>query len=313
MLSVQTVGYGSNDGIDGYGEPNFPWTKAFTVFYSLIGIVVVLGRLSSLLSSVQKSTHAKLNALADEDEERLKQETKAAEIKYGTVSAEGFARHGLEVVEEPKPAWKFYIRQSMLYGCGVLSWLLFSAWMFSSTSPGLSYLDGFYFSWITATTIGYGDSELSTQGSRIFCCVFILVSTAILTLVSGAITAENAARAWAQRRWRINMQSRGDASLLDSELLDRLHACARVNRETGERSHDELSFLIAMLDHLGLVPRLDSKLVLEYFAHLDADRSGSLSMSELWAEHRRVALQAADEKSADIFVKAKNAAARAEG
>lgn len=289
---MQTVGYGTNDGIDGYGEPNLLGTRVFTIFYSLIGIVVVLGRLSSLLSSIQKSTHAKLNALADEDEERLKQEAEAAELKYGALSAEGFARHGLEVVEEPMPAWKFYFRQSTVYGCGVLSWLLFSAWMFSSTSPGLSFLDGFYFSWITATTIGYGDSELSTRSSRIFCCVFILVSTAILTLVSGAITAENAARAWAQRRWRINMQSRGDASLLDSELLDRLHACARVDRETGLRTHDELSFLIAMLDHLGLVPRLDSKLVLQYFAHLDTDRSGSLSMSELWHEHRRVAHQA---------------------
>ena len=32
-------------------------------------------------------------------------------------------------------------------------------------------------------------------------------------------------------------------------------------------------------------------LLLQYFAHLDADGSGTLSMDELWAEHRRVVAQ----------------------
>ena len=103
------------------------------------------GRLSSLLSSIQKSTHAKLNALADEDEERLKQEAEAAELKYGALSAEDL----LGMAWRSSRLWKSYFRQSTVYGCGALSWLLFSAWMFSSTSPGLSFR-WVYFSWITA-------------------------------------------------------------------------------------------------------------------------------------------------------------------
>ena len=285
----QTVGYGSDDGIDGFGEPNYPSTRLFTIFYSAVGIVAVLGRIGSLLSIIQESTNASLNAKADEDEERFQSQVAQADDtkkKYGTQQA--FAT---EAVEEPIPAWQHYCRQGAVYGTALLAWLLASSAIFCALSPGLTYVDSIYFSWITAATIGFSEKEITTRAARVYCAFFILMSTAILTFISGGVTAENAARVWSQHRYRIQQQSRGDSSLLGAELLHRLQACAKVDPQTGARSHDELSFLIGMLDHMALVPRLDSKLLLQYFAHLDEDHSGSISMDELWAEHHRVNMQ----------------------
>lgn len=58
VVTMGTVGYGSNDGIEGYGEPRTAGTRAFTIFYIAAGIYGVLSRISSLLNHIQQSTEA---------------------------------------------------------------------------------------------------------------------------------------------------------------------------------------------------------------------------------------------------------------
>ena len=265
------------------GQPSQPSTKLFCIVYSALGIFIMLDRISSLLSSIYTSTQAKLNALAEERDEM--------QATTATTTTPPQGRGAAEAVEEPVAAWLFHGRQVVLYGSLMLLWLLLSAAVFCSLSPGLSYIDAVYFSWISASTIGYGDDELTTEAARGYGCFFILMSTAIITLIGSGVTAENAARAWMQRRWQIHRQSSGEASLLDEDLLFRLQTNAKVDCSAdpaGGKVHDELTFLVTMLDHLELVRRADCKLILGYFRHLDADRSGTLSMEELWVEHRRV-------------------------
>ena len=62
----------------------------------------------------------------------------------------------------------------------------------------------------------------------------------------------------------IYQQTTGKSSLLDAALFKKLE-----QTEPEKNGHDKLSFLIVMLAHLDLVPRIDVALILQYFDHLD--------------------------------------------
>ena len=112
---------------------------------------------------------------------------KAAQSFYGTAGEPNPKR---EVVEPPMETWKFWGYNIALYSSVIVVWIALNSAMFCALSPGLSFLDAIYFSWITATTIGYGDSELHSTAARGWCCAFILLSMALLTLGSGYFTSE---------------------------------------------------------------------------------------------------------------------------
>ena len=62
----------------------------------------------------------------------------------------------------------------------------------------------------------------------------------------------------------IYQQTTGKSSLLDAALFKKLE-----QTEPEGNGHDKLSFLVVMLAHLDLVPRIDVALILQYFDHLD--------------------------------------------
>ena len=68
---------------------------------------------------------------------------------------------------------------------------------------GWSWIDSFYFSVVTITTVGFGDLTPTTPMSRLFTAIYILVGVAIglvaLSLV-GAQILRNQERRYAERR-----------------------------------------------------------------------------------------------------------------
>lgn len=108
---------------------------------------------------------------------------------------------------------------------------------------GWDYGDAFYHCIVTATTVGYGDMSISTESGRIWACVQILISVAMLgELVStfDAIRAE-----YKEKRGKIEkLQNKLNPNLADNLLatIDKLQG--------GESKSDSLSqtqFLISML------------------------------------------------------------------
>jgi len=290
VVTMSTVGYGGSAGLPGFGEASTTPTRLFCIFYSAVGIFGIVNRISSLLEGISISTTAKLSALAELEVREQKRLQKQISIKsmYGTQALPGSRR---DVVEEPMAAWKFYTLNIVLWVGTVILWVLVNGAIFCGLSPGLTFFDGVYFSWITATTIGYSDSELKTTVSRAWCCAFIIISTALITVVSAVYTSEKTKWQWAMRRWKIYQQTTGTkASLLDADLLKKLQDAALEpeGEAKGGSYHDRTSFLVAMLAHLDLVPRIDVALILQYFDHLDLDADRTLSMDELLEEHRNV-------------------------
>ena len=150
----------------------------------------------------------------------------------------------------------------------------------------LSYVDSVFFAFITATTLGYGDAELTTHGSRWWCCAFILLSNTFFTALIAQFATMKTRRDFELRRWEVASQTR-HASLLTDELLFKL------SRSASDGRHDKLSFLIEMLVHTDLVQRVELSLLLDYFELLDQDKSGSIEIKELEVERERVRKQEA--------------------
>jgi voltage-gated potassium channel len=57
---------------------------------------------------------------------------------------------------------------------------LVSGSIFYAKVEGWSLLDAFYFSFITLTTIGYGDLSPTTPGSKLFTVIYVIVGLGIL-------------------------------------------------------------------------------------------------------------------------------------
>ena len=203
VVTMSTVGYGGSAGLPGFGEASTTPTRLFCIFYSAVGIFGIVDRISSLLEGISISTTAKLSALAELEAREQKRLQKQISMKsmYGTQALPGSRR---EVVEEPMAAWKFYTLNIVLWVGTVILWVLVNGAIFCGLSPGLTFFDGVYFSWITATTIGYSDSELKTTASRAWCCVFIIISTALITVVSAVYTSEKTKWQWAMRRCHLS-------------------------------------------------------------------------------------------------------------
>jgi len=68
---------------------------------------------------------------------------------------------------------------------------------------GWDYLDSFYFSVMTLTTIGYGDLVPTTQVSKMFTVVFVFMGVGIILALINAMTQGRTKRRIKTRRfWR---------------------------------------------------------------------------------------------------------------
>ena len=113
-----------------------------------------------------------------------------------------------------------------------------------------------------------------------------MISLFVVTAATAHFSAMKTRRNWLKQRYMVASQN-ANATLLDAALLRKLEAYAG-----GGKDIDRLTFLTTMLAHLELVPRTDVLGLLQYFEVLDRDRSGTLSLRELWDEHDRVKMHA---------------------
>lgn len=67
------------------------------------------------------------------------------------------------------------------------SWIFIGTVSFHKLEDGWSWIDSFYFSVVTVTTVGYGDLYPTNEGARLFASFFILFGVAIMTASLGYI------------------------------------------------------------------------------------------------------------------------------
>ena len=62
--------------------------------------------------------------------------------------------------------------------------------MFIVVEPGLTYSDAFYHSFVTATTVGYGDIAPATVLGKILASISMLTGYSIIAVPTGIISVE---------------------------------------------------------------------------------------------------------------------------
>jgi voltage-gated potassium channel Kch len=148
--------------------------------------------------------------------------------------------------------------------------------VFFQFNEGWSFLDAFYWSFITSTTIGYGDMSLTKESSHIFSIFYLLMSTTFFAFGLGNVVGIQEEIRREEKRISVMHNNANVKKMLAGSV-------------TGNISSGE--YLAAYLFEMGVVGHDDVRPVLARFKELDADRSGFLDKNDLNFKDTRTPLQ----------------------
>ncbi|CAM9796838.1 unnamed protein product [Ectocarpus fasciculatus] len=206
-VSITTVGYG-----DYY--PDNDAGRMFTCFFVAIGIVVVFGVINEFAQSAIASAEA--HAL-----ERLDDDRTDDEVLTGLVSYQYTA---------PR------VRKVIVSILAICSCILAGTIFFYYNEDNCSFIEAFYFSFITTMTVGYGGLATEKGSSRAFSVVFTLFSVILVATAFRNIAAIQA---------EIRTERDLDALMNKNLDMDMLRAM-NING----RGVSEMEFLICMLEQV---------------------------------------------------------------
>eukprot|EP00456_Euglypha_rotunda_P036275 TRINITY_DN2786_c0_g3_i2.p1 TRINITY_DN2786_c0_g3~~TRINITY_DN2786_c0_g3_i2.p1 ORF type:complete len:406 (-),score=64.01 TRINITY_DN2786_c0_g3_i2:17-1234(-) len=131
-----------------------------------------------------------------------------------------------------------------------------------------SFIDGFYFSCVTLTTVGYGDLTFDTKGGRAFALFWILIGTTALARMLSAVIdskSQEVAATFAEKKAKRLLMKRTDLRVLDK-------------RGTGQVT--KLDFMMYKLVALGRCEQWHIDDIISQFDALDEDGSGTLEIAD---------------------------------
>ena len=259
MVTMSTVGYGDL-------SPSRDESKVITIFMIVIGVVAIFSQVGAALSTVIDPITLGGRQLLD----------KCCPRKMIDIDGDGEADFSY-----PRHWIVYYFKglvPSLLLNMVVQ---LISAAIFVALE-GWTYGDAIYHCIVTATTVGYGDVKIATDGGMLWACFHILIS--VVLLAEGISTIGELQSTRKEELQRLEQLKRK----LDANMLDGLLDCSALLRDGSQRagtadpmSMSELEFVVAMLLQLGICKWSHVTPFLKKFRALDADGSGQLSKDDL--------------------------------
>lgn len=256
MMTCTTVGYGDL-------SPGSTGSRVFTLFMIFSGVVVVFSRLAGLLGVLTSPLTARGRAFL----ERMYPQEK--------VDLDGNGEVDFTI---PRKAYIYYTK-NLLPSLVVYTVLnLISAAVFSAIEPGWSYFDAWYHCLVTATTVGYGDQTITTQGGRAWAAVHMAISVASLgELISTIDSLRDERRREMRRITQLTTP-------FDQRLLDKMLACAKELRPKIQRDGEgltELEYVLTMCIELKIIDWDQVRPFIKRFRRLDIDGNGRLGNKDL--------------------------------
>jgi len=244
MVSISTVGYGDL-------APSSNGSKAFTIFFCLIGIVFIFSELSQLVGN---ATHPFYDFVKRKLDRRFPPQT---------IDLNG---DGSADVIIPGAAPIYYMKNMLAPGMVLMVLQVVSAFVFTHLEDW-TLGDALYHCIITATTVGYGDIKIATDAGRLWACFHLMLSVCLLAaLISEVGALQESRRLMLEKSARIKRQ-------VNRELI--------LSLDKDGNGLDKFEFVIGMLIKLEMVPEEDVQTFIDTFEHLDEDGSGVLNVKEL--------------------------------
>ena len=275
VVTSSTVGYGDM-------MPSKWYAKLVNVVFIAFGITIFFANLSALVSSISDLAAQQVQLLLAKavdkslvDEEPARASLSSAFCYYGKRSLGCLlffcALHAALAL--PYTQLHYQDEETALQE----QWWTFGGNDTASQniSTQVSFSAAVYFSWITATTVGYGfiagvDDDQRPAWLHPYLMVQLIVSVSALA----GLTAHFSALASA-RRAKLRQQEVQRLELTE-ELI------AQLDRD-GD-GVDKLEFVVGMLSRLDLVHWHDVKPLLDVFERFDADGSGRLTATDVIAQ-----------------------------
>ena len=234
-VTLTTVGYGDF-------SPTTVNGKVFTMFYIFAGIAIV-GRIinefaQSILDFAEKKAHERRGKKFDQ----LTDDEKGSEQISAHLN-------------------KIFTSVGAIFLC-----LLMGA-LFYHKNEEWDFVTALYFCVVTTTTVGYGDTTLTKESSRLFAVFYILSSCIIVALAIGNLASVRLEII--NEKKRISLLSRK----LDFNFIREL--------DSGGKGINKTTFLVAMLVNLELVDKTkDVEPWLQKFDELDTKNTGIIDFDE---------------------------------
>lgn len=188
----------------------------------------------------------------------------------------------------------------LFFGSGMYMWL-----------EDLGFVDAFYLTVVSVSTVGYGDFAPSTFGAKAFSLLFVPVGVAfVANSIDNISTKITQKREDQLERFVLGQFGDDKASLDDNDLT--AFDFEELQRATMVKYGEPLSrndFRLAMLLRLGRVEHDDMKLIDQVFETLDPDSSGYVQQEEVVGQQdgamvkRMARLQSrwAEARDSDVF------------
>ena len=247
MVTMSTVGYGDF-------TPTTSGSRVFTIFYTLLGIIVVFTQLSALMITIVAPGVTWLRATTD----RL-------------LPQQGYDIDGNGVADYyvPQAAVHYYVSKLFLPFCCVMVLQLAFAAVFVAVE-GWDYGTSLYHCMITASTSGYGDVAITNDRGMILAFFHIAVSVSLLGALIGEIDTVRGQRQVLLKRHHI-MLAKMDPKVWESVLRD---------SSPGGGIH-QLDFVCGMLVKLDLVRDEDINVLTKLWDQLGKDKNDTVRQHEL--------------------------------
>mmetsp|Transcript_23088 Transcript_23088/g.38199 ORF Transcript_23088/g.38199 Transcript_23088/m.38199 type:complete len:497 (+) Transcript_23088:223-1713(+) len=264
ITTLSTVGYGDL-------SPSHTGTRIFVLVYVIFGCAFVFVILAEMWSDVLHFFRQRFLLLVDKfdhTDSELSGRSAGLSGKSVDISGDGYA----DLVLPPRAA-VYWLQELLPTLVLLLSIQLLSALVFVLVEPDLDYGSAFYHCFITASTVGYGDVQLTTDASRIWASIHITVSVSWLAALYSDFSRLRDKRERELARVRFLMMQ------LDEEVVLQL--------DHDDKGVDELEFVTGMLMMLGVElcgEPLTWADVLPFkakFRKLDVSNTGRISREDL--------------------------------
>ena len=268
VVTMGTVGYGDF-------APKTPGLKLFTVIWILVAIGFVFPHIAGVVGLFTGRWKELVNRVL----------SWMFPPKLVDIDGTGKADFAL-----PESSALFYAKGLLAVNCLLLFTQLIMAAVFTHFE-GWGYGDAVYHCFVTASTVGYGDIPIITDNGKIWCCVHILVSVAMLGDVLG--TFEDVREEAAKREAKVKQGKKKMDPNLVKKLLAKRQAMLTTTSPNGgpgggissqagpSPGISQSEFILSMLLVSGALSDDDIGASREMFANAGADETGCLSVSGL--------------------------------